>query len=148
MLSRTGLYALRAVVTLARTEDGWTSASQLAEALTVPSNYLSKTLHRLARRGVLLSRRGPQGGFKLARPASELSVADVVEPFDDVRRDPQCIIRAQPCDPDNPCDAHAEWAAWRDATLGASEQTTIADLAGIGHGDPDLTIDEPFGLGA
>lgn len=131
MLSRTALYALRAAVTLARAEDEWTPASELADSLGVPSNYLSKTLHRLGRHGVLRSRRGPNGGFRLARPASETSVAEVVELFDTVHTGTQCIIRPGPCDPDDPCDAHADWAALRDATASVSERMTIADLAGM-----------------
>ena len=67
MLSQTAEYALRTVLYLADRGDGPSaSADELARVLGVPRNYLSKTLHRLAREGILASARGRGGGFRLA----------------------------------------------------------------------------------
>ena len=62
LLSQTSEYALRAVLYIAEC-DGPVSVGEIAEAVGVPQNYLSKTLHQLARAGVLRSARGPAGGL-------------------------------------------------------------------------------------
>ena len=69
MLSRTAEYALRAVLFLADRGEP-TNVDLIAERLGVPRNYLSKTLHRLAREGVLTSTRGQGGGFRLVNLAT------------------------------------------------------------------------------
>lgn len=145
MLSRTGLYALRAVVALASVEDRWVPASELAERLEVPPNYLSKTLHRLAGADILESRRGRGGGFRLARPADGLSVADVVDLFDRVRGAEHCLMRARPCDPDDPCAVHQEWSRWTASRLDALEETTIRDLFGSESAGPEALASRPEG---
>ena len=68
MLSRTSQYALRAILYLAdQPVERSVRAIDVAENLDVPANYLSKILHTLARSGLLISERGPRGGFRLAR---------------------------------------------------------------------------------
>jgi Rrf2 family protein len=57
------------------------SVERIATVLHVPRNYLGKTMHQLARAGVLASARGRAGGFSLAVAADHLSLADVVAPF-------------------------------------------------------------------
>jgi Rrf2 family protein len=57
-------------------------AARLAEYHGVPSAYLAKHLQALARAGVLETVKGPRGGYRLARPATEISVLDVVEAID------------------------------------------------------------------
>ena len=93
ILSRTGEYALRAVLHLA---EGGTDApmrvDDIAEALSVPRNYLSKILHELGRAGVLTSSRGPGGGFRLATSPTQLALADVVGRFDPLDEAPSCLL--------------------------------------------------------
>lgn len=129
ILSQTAVYALRATLCLAshgpservRVED-------IAEQLEVPRNYLSKILHVLGRTGVLTSSRGPGGGFQLARPASELLLADIVEQFDQLGSEPSCLLGRPECSDYNPCSAHEQW---RDVSRAVDEffrRTSLADL--------------------
>ena len=129
MLSRTGEYALRAVLYLAnRAGAESVPAEDIASAIRVPRNYLSKTLHRLARRGVLASVRGPHGGFRLSRPAASILVSDVVSEFDQTQSSNWCLMGNRPCDTTNPCAAHERWLEWTGYTKRAMDRTTIADL--------------------
>ena len=57
-------------------------ASRLAEMHDVPPAYLAKHLQALSRAGILVSGHGPRGGYRLARPAREITVLDVVEAID------------------------------------------------------------------
>ena len=111
MLSDTAEYALRAAIYLASREDdeAWVRVDEIAAAAKVPRNYLSKTLHVMAREGVLLSARGPQGGFRLARRAADTTVLSVVGLFDDVGPGRRCILGRPQCSDARPCPAHERW---------------------------------------
>lgn len=130
MLSQTAAYALRAVVHLAGAEgDDPVRVEDISDALDVPRNYLSKILHVLAREGVLVSTRGPGGGFMLLEPAADIRLADVVGEFDPLEEMSGCLLGRALCDDADPCPAHI-W--WKDLAVALShffENTTVADLA-------------------
>jgi Rrf2 family iron-sulfur cluster assembly transcriptional regulator len=142
MLSTTGEYALRAVLYIAQQSvDRPTPANEVAEALSLPQNYLSKTLNRLAREGILESLRGPRGGFRLALPTGELSVAAIVgRPAND-RGPRQCLLGDRPCDVAEPCVAHSYWQAWTGTVQTMMEGTTVADLLDSGSTADSVTGD-------
>jgi Rrf2 family protein len=74
-------YALRAVCELAAA-DGPRTVDQLSTAQQIPHKYLESILGELRRGGLLRSQRGPDGGYRLARPATEISIADVIRALD------------------------------------------------------------------
>ena len=140
MLNRSAEYALRAAHLLAHgAAEGRTTSGELAEALDLPPNFLSKLLNRLRQEGVLESRRGPQGGFRLARPADEVTLAEVVEPFDDVVRDRQCLLGRPECRDDSPCAAHERWKELAGRVERFFRETTLEDLG------PGTGIDDALG---
>lgn len=131
MFSSTADHAIRALMVLARTGTGRpVRAAEIAEATGAPPNYLSKTMNALARAGIVTSARGPLGGFALAIPAGQLTVARVVDLFDEQAPRPRCMSGNQCCDPANPCAAHGRWTAMREARRAPLDATTIADLVG------------------
>jgi Rrf2 family protein len=78
-------YALRAVVELASaggTAEHPVTAERLATAQEIPPKFLESILLQLRRGGVVFSQRGPEGGYWLARPAAEISLADVIRIID------------------------------------------------------------------
>lgn len=128
MLSQTAEYALRAVFYLAeRPEQGPVRVNDVAEALAVPQNYLSKILHVLAREGVLSSLRGPHGGFQLAVAASDLRLIDVVSHFDELTLGRRCVLGRPKCSDANPCGAHARWKPVASQISSFFRETTVAD---------------------
>jgi Rrf2 family protein len=79
-LSRASIYAVYALVYLAGAEPGKPSASHaIAQAVGMPERFLLKVLVALGRARLVLSLRGPFGGYRLARPAKDISLLDVVE---------------------------------------------------------------------
>ena len=127
-ISGTSQYAIRAVVYVATNgADEPVRVGPIATALDVPQNYLSKTLHQLARAGVLRSVRGPRGGFQLAVPPARLTLARVTEPFDEVG-ERHCLLGRAQCGDRYPCAAHARWSAVSDSLQAFFRDTTIADL--------------------
>ncbi len=92
MFSSTSEYALRAVVYLATNRDKLWSSHAIAAATKVPPNYISKVLKDLVEAGIVTSRRGPNGGFVLAREPKSISVLDVVNAVDPIRRIETCPL--------------------------------------------------------
>ncbi len=76
-------YALRAVVELAGAEDDATvKGERIAAAQDIPLRFLESILLTLRHAGIVTSRRGADGGYRLARPAAEISLADVIRAID------------------------------------------------------------------
>ncbi len=92
MFSQATEYALRAVVYLADAADHSHTAQQIAEATQAPSDYLSKILRELGRVGIVRAQRGKHGGFSLARSPEELTIFDVVDAVDPIRRIHSCPL--------------------------------------------------------
>jgi len=81
-LSARADYALRAAIELAAAQDGHVTAEQLATAQNIPGKFLETILTQLRRAGLVRSQRGPDGGFWLARPAKEITLADIIRAID------------------------------------------------------------------
>ena len=76
-------YALRALIEMAGREDGRAvSAEELGRLQDIPHGFLQAILADLRRSGVVMSQRGQSGGWRMGRPASEVSVADVIRAVD------------------------------------------------------------------
>jgi Rrf2 family protein len=92
LISQTTEYALRAVVWLAANPEKPLTAQQIAEATRVPAGYLAKVLQGLSRAGLLHSQRGLGGGFTLARSPNSLTMWEVVQAVDPLKRIHQCPL--------------------------------------------------------
>lgn len=92
MLSQTTEYALRAMSCLAYVPDELTPTPVLAKQTRVPSNYLAKVLQSLSQASLIVGRRGVGGGYRLAQPASEITLLDVVNAIDPVGRIESCPL--------------------------------------------------------
>jgi len=121
-------YAVRAAVELAAA-GGQLTADQVAQAQSIPANFLENILRDLRRAGIVDSRRGQQGGYALARPADEISIADVIRAVEG----PLANVRGHP-----PEDLEYEgssaklrevWVALRANVRNVLEQVTLADVA-------------------
>ena len=128
MISQTAEHALRALLYLARRDDRSVSAAHIARAIGAPANYLSKTLHLLAREGLVTGTRGPTGGFRLARSAADITIADITDVFEDAPSSRMCLLGGVPCSHDNSCVAHKQWLALRAQTKDALKHTTLTAL--------------------
>lgn len=121
-------YALRAVAELAAEPERWFSRNDLAQAQELPGKFLESILRDLVREGILVSRRGTGGGFQLARPASEVSLAEVVRAVEG----PLAAVRGMAPEGvtySGPARALTEvWVAVRAAVREILEETTLADL--------------------
>ncbi len=92
MLSQTGEYALRSASFLAREYGAPRTIAEIAAQTHVPSGYLAKVLQQLSRADLVRSQRGLGGGFVLARSPARISVLEVLNAVDPVRRIVLCPL--------------------------------------------------------
>jgi Rrf2 family protein len=122
-------YALRAMAELAAAPPGLTTAEQLASAQSIPPKFLESILSQLRSAGLVASQRGAEGGYQLARPAGEISVAEVIRELEG----PIATVRG--VRPDELAYEGAAtglrdvWLELRTQIRGVLEQTTLADIA-------------------
>ena len=122
-------YAVRVLLTLASTPAGPpTKGETLARAQGLPVKFVENTLVELRRAGIVTSKRGAEGGYRLARPADEIAVADVFRmlegPLAEVRGErPEDTVYDGPA-------AHLQdvWVAVRAALRLVLESVTLADI--------------------
>lgn len=129
MIGKTGLHAIRALANLAlQPGEACVDAASVAKEIGAPPNYLGKLLQSLVREGLVESRKGLGGGFRLARDARRITLLDVVEPFEQISRWSDCFLGHPVCSDDAPCPMHDRWGKLRDNYVEMLSQTTIADL--------------------
>jgi Rrf2 family protein len=92
MFSKTVEYALRAVVHLAASAPAARTVDQIAAATKVPPAYLAKMVHSLVHAGVLRSQRGIGGGITLVKAPADLTILEVVNAVDPIRRIKHCPL--------------------------------------------------------
>jgi Rrf2 family iron-sulfur cluster assembly transcriptional regulator len=107
IFSRRCEYGLQAVLYMALKEDGEkTSIKELTKHIKIPSPFLAKILQDLARKGLLLSFKGPRGGFSLRKPAKEVTLFDIVEAIDGTSFTNGCVLGFMECSTTTPCSLH------------------------------------------
>lgn len=92
MISTTAEYALRATAFLAGNPSVFIGRREIADATMVPHDYLLKVLNGLDAAGIVESRRGPGGGYRLLHEPGELSVLEVVLAVDEIPRIKKCPL--------------------------------------------------------
>ncbi len=123
-------YAVRALAELAAAEgDKPVKAERVATAQEIPLNFLENILGELRHAGIVRSHRGAEGGFRLAKPPSEITVADVIRAVEG----PLASVRGAPPEEASYAGAASSlprvWIAVRANLRRVVEQVTIADIA-------------------
>lgn len=118
-LTREGDYAVRAMLALAAHESSEPlSSRRIAAEWGIPQRFLIQVLGRLSDRGLVTAVLGRNGGYRLGRPAAEISLLDVVAAIEEQPIDRRCVLRAGPCLPDGSCLVHEAFTAARNRFLG------------------------------
>lgn len=129
-LSQASKYGLRAVLYLAKNDAHPSQRNEIAEALQIPTHFLAKLLQNLSKRGLLVSTKGPGGGFKLARPADQISLADVVRAIEGDQFGEGCVLGLPECSNERPCPLHSRWSAIKEdifSMLGDESLTQLSE---------------------
>jgi len=131
-LSTKGEYASRAMLELSlHYPNGLLHIREISEAQDIPERFLEQILLLLKRAGYLRSKKGPNGGYRLAKAPSEISVAEVIRVMDGPLAPIDCVsVTAHEfCPREKYCGLKWLWKDVRDAIAKILESTTFEDLA-------------------
>lgn len=130
IFSRPVEYSLRALSHLATLEPGSVAmARDVADATEIPPFFLAKILQDLARQGLLISQKGPTGGFRLKEAPEKVTLLRVVEA---VQKEPVvngCPAGHSPCTRSTVCGYHESWAPVQERVVEYLKGTTLAQAA-------------------
>ncbi len=137
-LSNTAGYAIQALGCLGEQQESWVLTKTIAARTGIPGTYLSKILNSLSKSGLILAKRGYQGGFKLVRPAAEINLLMVVEAMDGKIFGHSCLLGLPQCTDKNRCPAHDFWNPMKKNIKTQLEQLTLDKVAEYEKGLPWL----------
>lgn len=145
MLSNTCKYAIRALIYLGKFSDGKETKigiKKISSDLDIPSPFLGKILQNLVKQKVLISTKGPNGGFGLGKPKSEISLYEIVSIIDGEDFFKNCLISMEPCSTHHengqPCPVHNSFSEVRGKLSTFYSETTLAKIIDDMEGHEDL----------
>jgi Rrf2 family protein len=129
-LSKRGDYVIRSAIALARSleDDAYLKIRELVTESKVPRSYAAEILNDLVRAELATSRAGRDGGYRLCRPASAISILEVIEAAEGPLRGDRCALAGGPCHWDAVCPLHETWSAATGALRNVLSKTTLAEL--------------------
>ncbi len=140
-LSKAGEYAIVSMLYMARQDPKKACLVQeIAEAENIPMDYLAKVLQRLVKHGLVRSRRGASGGFKLARDPATVTLAEVVEKIEGPIFFNYCLACKGACPKDETCPVYPVWREAQEQMLAVLGKHTIGELARGSRTSPPLSI--------
>jgi Rrf2 family protein len=137
MLSQKAKYAIKALLVLARAKDGSiVQVNVIAEKQNIPKKFLDLIFFELRRHGLIQSTRGREGGYCLAVPAADISMADIVRAVDGPLAPLPCASvnfyrRCSDCSDEKTCEVRRLMREVRDATSAILDNTSLAEAAAL-----------------
>lgn len=128
-LTRRSDYAIRAMIALARSGSPRLAAPHIAADMSIPVHFLPQVMSDLVAAGLVLAQPGRGGGYRLARPAAEVSVLDIVVATEGDTRRRTCVLRGAPCDVGRTCHVHDVFSRAQEALLAELAAARLSDLA-------------------
>lgn len=130
VFSRQCEYALQAVLYLAlRPKGELVSMNELTRRLGTPHHFVAKILQNLTNKRLLVSQKGPSGGFALSKAADKISLLEIVKAIDGDEFNTRCVLGFPECGGKNPCAVHDQWAGLREGIFKMMTHKSIAELA-------------------
>ncbi len=136
MLTQRSKYALRAMLMLAaQPPEELLMVSEIADARKVPRKFLEQILLDLKMKGLLQSRRGKSGGYRLAKPADRITFGEIIRITDGPLALIACASltgyeRCEDCEDEKVCAIRKTMRSVRDATAGILDTVTLAEAVG------------------
>lgn len=130
-ISTKGRYGLRAIIDIAsHSKDGQIPIKEVAKRQGISDNYLEQIIFPLKKAGIVQSVRGSQGGYFLARPASEITAGEVLRVLEGDLAPVECLAGSMEpkCDRVDSCPTLSLWVRLRDAINEVVDSVSIQDL--------------------
>ena len=139
-LTTKGRFAVTAMVDLAmRQTRGPVTLAAISERQHISLSYLEQLFGKLRRHGLVTSVRGPGGGYNLARPPGEVSIAEIVKAVDEALDATQCGGKEN-CHDDRRCMTHDLWATLNEKMHEYLSSVSLGDLVAHQNGKPVAVI--------
>ena len=122
-------YAIRILSYIANhDEQQLCNAKELSETLIIPYKFLTKIMMKLVKADFIISIRGREGGYKLSRPASSITIIEILNHFNEYPEYEQCILGIGSCNAKNKCALHDQWVKPKSMIKKMFENTTLEDI--------------------
>ncbi|MBI2780205.1 MAG: Rrf2 family transcriptional regulator [Chloroflexi bacterium] len=139
-LSLRGDYAVRAMLALAEHERDASgggdaaapllNAGRIATAMRIPQRFVAHVLSDLGRAGLVVGSPGRNGGYRLAIPADQVDLLQIVDAAEPKGIKARCVLRGIPCDPTGRCAVHDAFSGATSALRAELARTSLAGLVG------------------
>ena len=131
MLSNQSKYAIRGVLYLAMNADKQNKlgSAVVSNETNIPAPFLAKIFQKLSRERLILSTKGPRGGFYLSEQELQNSLLDIIACIDGLQAFNTCFLGLPNCSDNNPCSIHHIAAHWRDQLIAELKVKTIGQMA-------------------
>jgi Rrf2 family cysteine metabolism transcriptional repressor len=133
-------YGIRVLVTLARLDedDSCLSLTAIAKREKLPHAYLEQLVGDLRRAGLVSATRGQSGGYRLARPAADIAMADAVRALEGPLLEMPCagVDDLEHCDRPQPCSVHEIFQRVYESLAGTLGATNLAEVVATAGGPP------------
>ena len=128
-LSNTSKYAVRILSYIANTKDEKLQhAKELSEILEIPYKFMTKIMTELVKSEFIISVRGREGGYKLAREASSITILEILNSFNELTHYHECILGSGACNPSKKCILHDKWAEPKHLIKKMFQETTLHNV--------------------
>ncbi|WEX77936.1 Rrf2 family transcriptional regulator [Sinorhizobium numidicum] len=151
MLTKKGKYGLKALVDLARLQQGETAfINEIALRNNIPKKFLDTILLELRNAGILRSKKGPGGGYSLSRPASEIYIGHVIRTLDGPLAPIRCASRTayevcEDCSDPETCRVRISMTTVRNAMASILDSMTLAQFAADGAPPLEAVVEKRAG---
>ncbi len=146
MFSTSCHYGLQAMIYIAlySSEEKNVDLTSIATELDIPKHFLSKILQLLVKHNLLISMKGPTGGFRLSKPAASVTLIQIIRAIDGLSIFKQCGIGFKQCDDSHPCPIHHDYKGVRDRVEQLFRTKTLEQLTeDIKTGDSIVSLGKP-----
>lgn len=139
LFSKSFGYAVRGILYIAmvQNEKRFVQVEEIASKLNAPRHFMGKVLKKLVKEKMLLSVKGPRGGFKLHENSLKMPVIRLMEITDGAGVLNTCVLRARECNSEHPCPLHFHLATIKNEWIATLSDTTVGELL---HGDKNNFI--------
>jgi Rrf2 family iron-sulfur cluster assembly transcriptional regulator len=123
-------YALRGILYIALTakKKQRIQVNEIARQLGVPEYFLRKIMEKIVKNDILVSTKGPYGGFSLTKKTLSTPLIDIINITDGTSQFNDCVLRLKKCNNENPCPLHSKMQAYKNDLYKLYTKTTIGDL--------------------
>lgn len=131
MLSNSSKYAINAVLYLTVHSDELKkiSAKEIAEAINIPSPFLSKLFQILSKKNVISSSKGPGGGFYMTKENLNLNLIEIIKHIDGLENFEGCVLGLKKCSSEKPCPIHYSIQPLKKQLFKELNENSIASFA-------------------